>query len=116
MSNTVMCAMCLLTKLHCNCCHKFCLDYMLEFCEEPKECSKVECHYTRGAFCNFCEERCRTNDKPCISTNFEAFKRVEDKTEKLKELSKSEDLALLEEKNTIFYPENPVTKLQFTDV
>jgi hypothetical protein len=89
---------------------------MLEFCEERKECSKVECHYTRGAFCNFCEERCRTNDKPCISTNFEAFKRVEDKTEKLKELSKSQDLVLFEEKNTIFYPENPVTKLQFTDV
>ena len=103
--------MCLLTKLHCNCCHKFCLDYMLEFCENSKECSKVECYYTRGAFCDYCEERCRTNDKPCISTNFEALKRVEDKTEKVKELSKSDV-----ENNIIFYPEHPVTRFQFTDV
>jgi hypothetical protein len=90
---------------------------MLELCEKAKDCDKVECHYTKGAFCGFCEERCRTNDKPCILTNFEGLKRIEDKSEKIKELSKSNfSTVLFDEKNTIFYPENQVTRFQFTDV
>ena len=80
--------MCLLTKLHCNCCHKFCVDYMLDLCARAKECNKVECYNTNGSFCNLCEEHCRRNEEPCILNKFRSYTRIEPKNKKQKELSK----------------------------
>ena len=71
--------MCLLTKLHCNCCHKFCVDYLLDLCARAKECKKVECYNTNGSFCNFCEEHCRTTIEPCILNKFKSYTRIEPK-------------------------------------
>jgi hypothetical protein len=78
---------------------------MFEICEKAKECKEVECYYTKGAFCNLCEERCRMTDTPCILSNFEGFKTIQDKTEKQIELSRTGE-------TFIFYPENPLTSDQ----
>lgn len=95
-----------LTKLHCNCCHKFCIDYMLEYCDSPKECDQVECHYTKGSFCKFCEENCRdkVGELACKPLKFPYRKILEDKTSEIKKLTNNANIYF---DNYIFYPNNP---------
>jgi hypothetical protein len=82
---------------------------MFEFCEKFNKCSTVECNYTKGAICNYCEENCRTNDLPCILTEFEGFKSIEVKSDKYRELSQSGK----SETSPIFYP---TSGFDYTDV
>ena len=97
--------MCFLTKLHCNCCHKFCIDYMLEYCDSAKECDEIECHYTNGSFCKFCEENCRdkVRELACEPLQFPYRKIIEDKTDQIKQLTNNANIL----SDYLFYPNNP---------
>jgi len=83
---------------------------MFELCEQADQCSKVNCNYTKGAFCDSCEELCRNMNTPCNQNIFVKENTIEDKTEKLIELSKTKL------SHTIFYPQNQVTSFEFSDV
>jgi hypothetical protein len=83
---------------------------MFELCEQADQCGKVNCNYTKGAFCGSCEEICRNMNTTCNKNIFVKENTIEDKTEKLIELSKTK-LG-----HTIFYPLNQVTSFEFSDV